>query len=81
MLKKHGRHSNVGMFLVDIRRKVYLAPVAPHTPYFCLSLLHLAPEVRSLILSLGDPIRRKALGIHTLRYLLHLPVDKQIGPD
>ena len=44
-----------------------------------LSLLHLAPEVRSLILSFGDLIRGKGLGIHTLRSLLHLPVDKQIN--
>ena len=32
-----------------------------------------------MILSFGDPIRGKGLGIHTLRSLLHLPVDKQIN--
>ena len=44
-----------------------------------LSLLHLAPEVRSLILSLGDPIKENGLGISTLRSLLHLLVDEQIS--
>lgn len=44
-----------------------------------LSLLHLAPDVKSLILSRGDPIGEKGLGIRTLRSLLHLPVDKQIN--
>ena len=44
-----------------------------------LSLLHLAPDVESLILSRGDPIGEKGLGIRTLRSLLHLPVDKQIN--
>ena len=44
-----------------------------------LSLLHLTPEVRSSILSLGDPMRGKGLGIHELRSLLHLPVEEQIS--
>ena len=44
-----------------------------------LSLLRLAPEVKSLILSLGDPIKGKGFGIHTLRSLLRLPVDEQIS--
>ena len=44
-----------------------------------LSLLHLAPEAKSLILSLGDPIKGRSVGIHTLRSLLDLPVEKQIN--
>jgi len=44
-----------------------------------LSLLHLAPEAISLILSLGDPIKGKGIGIHTLRSLLDLPVEMQIN--
>ena len=46
-----------------------------------LSLLHLAPDARSLILTLGDPIKGKGFGIHTLRSLLHLPGDEQISRD
>ena len=44
-----------------------------------LSLLHLAPDARSLILGLGDPIQGKGFGIHTLRILLRLPADEQIS--
>lgn len=44
-----------------------------------LGLLHLAPDARSLILTLGDPIKGKGFGIHTLRSLLHLSVDDQIS--
>ena len=44
-----------------------------------LSLLRFTPEVRSLILAFGDPIRGKGIGIHTLRSLLHLPVGEQIN--
>ena len=43
-----------------------------------LGLLHLAPDTKSLILTLGDPIKGNGFGIHTLRSLLHLPVDQQI---
>ena len=43
-----------------------------------LGLLHLAPDARSLILTLGDPIKGKGFGIHTLRCLLHLPAAQQI---
>ena len=44
-----------------------------------LGLLHLAPDARSLILTLGDPIEGNGFGIHTLRSLLRLPVDEQIS--
>ena len=44
-----------------------------------LSLLRLAPEMRSSILSLGDPIKGNGFGIHTLRSLLRLPADEQIS--
>ena len=44
-----------------------------------LSLLDLAPAAKSLILSLGDPLEGKGVGIHTLRSLLHLSVDEQIS--
>ena len=44
-----------------------------------LSLVHLAPQVRALILSLGDPIKGKGFGIHTLRSLLHRSMDEQIN--
>ena len=44
-----------------------------------LSLLHLAPDARSLILGLGDPIQGKGFGIHTLRIRLRLPADEQIS--
>ena len=43
-----------------------------------LGLLHLTPDARSLILTLGDPIEGNGFGIHTLRSLLHLPADQQI---
>lgn len=44
-----------------------------------LGLLHFTPEMRELILGLGDPIGIKGLGIHTLRSMLHLPVERQIS--
>ena len=44
-----------------------------------LGLLHLSPDARSLILTLGDPIKGKGFGIHTLRSLLHRSVDDQIS--
>ena len=44
-----------------------------------LGLLHFTSEVRELILGLGDPIGIKGLGIHTLRSMLHLPVERQIN--
>ena len=44
-----------------------------------LGLLHLAADARSLILTIGDPIKGNGFGIHTLRSLLHLPVDEQIS--
>ena len=44
-----------------------------------LSLLDFAPQVRALILTLGDPIKGKGFGIHTLRSLLHRSVDEQIN--
>ena len=44
-----------------------------------LGLLHLSPDASSLILTLGDPIKGKGFGIHTLRSLLRLPVDEQIS--
>ena len=44
-----------------------------------LGLLHLVPEARSFILSLGDSIRGKAFGIHTLRSLLYRSVEEQVN--
>ncbi len=44
-----------------------------------LGLLHLTPDARSLILTLGDPIEGNGFGIHTLRSLLHCSVDEQIN--
>lgn len=44
-----------------------------------LGLLHLTPDARSLILTIGDPIKGNGFGIHTLRSLLHLSGDDQIS--
>ena len=44
-----------------------------------LSLLDFAPAAKSLILSLGDPLEGKGVGIHALRTLLRLPGDEQIN--
>ena len=44
-----------------------------------LGLLHLTPDARSLILTLGDIIEGNGFGIHTLRSLLHLSGDDQIS--
>ena len=44
-----------------------------------LSLLHLAPEVQEIILALGDPIKGRRLGIHTLRSLACLPAEEQLN--
>ena len=44
-----------------------------------LSLLHLAPEVQETIVGLGDPIKEKWIGIHTLRSLLRFPAEQQVS--
>lgn len=43
-----------------------------------LSLLQLAPEAKKMILSLGDPITKRKLGIRTLRSLSSLPKEEQL---
>ncbi len=48
-----------------------------HVPQV-LSLLDLAPEAQAAVLSLGDPIAGKGLGIHSLRCLLGLPPQEQV---
>ena len=44
-----------------------------------LNLLHFAPEVQETIVGLGDPIRGKWSGIHTLRSLLRFPAEQQVS--
>ena len=44
-----------------------------------LSLLDLASDTKELILTLGEPLHGKGLGIHSLRSLLGLSAEKQIA--
>ncbi len=42
-----------------------------------LRLLLIAPQARDAILSLGDPIEGRIVGVHTLRSLASLPAEEQ----
>ena len=44
-----------------------------------LSLLHLVPEAQEMTLALGDPIKGRRLGIHTLWSLACLPAEEQLN--
>ena len=65
----------------EVASRAELARQVGVTPAYVtqvLSLLLLVPEVKSLVLSFGDPMRAKGIGIHRLRSLLRLPAEEQI---